>query len=117
MDPKEKLFAGKPSAFGGLSNEAELVQICPEPFKSDYNYNEWSKAAMMIFFAGGKIGHWKWRTADPAVKQRQMACFNGLLGTWGIKHEAKEAVAGWMLSEMLTEVPEHVEVPKEPEEE
>ena len=37
-----------------------------------------------------------------------MGCFQGVLGTFGLRHEDKEAVAGWMLSEMLAEVPEYI---------
>jgi hypothetical protein len=40
-------------------------------------------------------------------KNKQFSCFRGLLGSFCLPHEGKEAVAGWMLSEMLTEVPVH----------
>jgi hypothetical protein len=99
------LFTGEPERLGGLSNEAELVDACPSEFRRD---NPWSDYASDIFFKGAKIANWKWKSDDPTERRRQMACFNGLLGTFGIGHNEKESVAGWMLSEMLAEVPEYV---------
>ena len=55
--------------------------------------------------------NWKWKSAETATRRHQRGCFSGLLGTFGLPHQDKTAVAGWMLSEMLSEVPEHV--PKE----
>jgi hypothetical protein len=97
------LFAGTPSPFGGLSNERELALLVPAKYKG--HHNPWSQAAMLIFFSGGRIDHWKWR--DSACRTQQLACFKALIGSFGIGHEQKEAVAGWMLSQMLQEVPEH----------
>lgn len=99
------LFSGRPEPFGGLSNEDELVKACPDKFKGD---NAWSNYAMQLFYKGGNIANWKWKTEDKTERHRQLGCFRGLLGTFGIKHEHKEAVAGWMLSEMLSEIPEYV---------
>jgi hypothetical protein len=101
----ETLFSGKPKGLGGLSNEDELVTACPDEFKKE---NPWSVLAMQLFFNGGKIGHWKFKTQDKNVRSVQLACFKGLISTFGISHEDKEAVAGWMLSEMLEEVPEYI---------
>ncbi len=102
---QEILFAGKPEIFGGLTNEDELAKKCPEYFQQ---YNPWSEYAMKLFYNGGNIKNWKWKSDDDKVKGRQFACFSGLLGTFGIRHEDKEAIAGWMLSEMLQEVPEYI---------
>ena len=100
-----RLFAGQPEPFGGLSNENELTKACPPEFKTD---NPWSDYAMKLFYQGGNLANWKWKSGDHAERGRQKACFTGFLGTFGVPHEDKEAVAGWMLSEMLTEVPEYV---------
>ncbi|MGD1003365.1 MAG: hypothetical protein ABR884_02200 [Minisyncoccia bacterium] len=99
------LFIGKPEMLGGLSNEEQLVKECPPEFHKD---NPWSNYASELFFKGGKIANWKWKSDDPTERRRQMNCFDGLLGTFGIGHNEKESVAGWMLSEMLAEVPEYV---------
>lgn len=99
------LFAGKPQLFGGLSNECELAEACPAEFKRG---NPWSSYARRVFFGGANIANWKWKSSDEAERRHQKACFQALLGTFDLKHQDKEAVAGWMLSEMLTEVPEYV---------
>lgn len=99
----KKLFSGTPGFLGGLSNEEKLVKLCPDEFKTE---NPWSHAASLLFFCGGKTTDWKWRSPDKAERGRQRACFEGLLRGFGLQHESKEAIAGWMLSEMLSEVPE-----------
>ena len=105
-NPSEKLFSGEPVIFGGVSNERELAEICPNEFKKN---NPWSSLASDLFFMGGKINHWKFKSDNPVVYRHQLACLRGLLGSFEISHEDKEAIAGWMLSEMLQEVPEYIE--------
>lgn len=104
---KSLLFEGTPAPMGGLSNEDALVRACPEEFKRD---NPWSDLASKVFFLGVDASKWKFKSTDKDEKRKQMLCFRGLLETFGIAHQDKEAVAGWMLSEMLAEVPEHVAV-------
>jgi len=99
------LFSGQPQILGGLSNEEDLVKQCPPEFRQG---NDWSGYASSLFFEGGQVSHWKWKSDDDEIKGKQMACFHGLLSTFGIGHHEKESVAGWMLSEMLEEVPEHI---------
>jgi hypothetical protein len=101
----EKLFAGKPEMLGGLTNEDELAGLCPEEFKKK---NSWSDYAMTLFYRGGNIANWKWKSDDDTLRKHQRGCFSGLLGTFGLRHQDKQSVAGWMLSEMLSEVPEHI---------
>ena len=101
----EQLFSGEPGILGGLSNEEELAKVCPEEFKND---NPWSQYAMQLFYRGGNIANWSWKIEDKSIRWRQLCCFKNLLGTFGLPHEDKKAVAGWMLSEMLSKVPEHV---------
>jgi len=108
-DPVEVLFSGKPGFLGGLSNEEELAQICPEEFKKD---NPWSNYASRIFTRGVTISNWKWATDDQNKRKTQFACLDGLLGGFALEQEDKEAVAGWMLSKILTEVPEYLEPKK-----
>jgi hypothetical protein len=101
----ERLFAGQPGILGGLSNEDELAGLCPEEFK---NKNPWSDYAMKLFYRGGNIANWKWKSNYGSARRHQRGCFSGLLGTFSLPYQAKTAVAGWMLSEMLSEVPEYV---------
>ena len=96
------LFSGQPLPFGGLSNEKELALSCPPEFK---NGSHWSDYATLSSMKGANAAGWKWKSDDEAVRSNQSACFNGLLGTFDLSHEDKAAVAGWMLSEMLSEVP------------
>lgn len=98
------LFSGNPTAFG-LSNEDALVRACPVEFKKR---NDWSGYAAKLFFCGGMMTNWEWKSSEKEEQKKQFACFSSLLSTWGIAHEDKEAVAGWMLSEMLVKVPEHI---------
>jgi hypothetical protein len=105
-----KLFAGKPEMLGGLSNEDELAKLCPGEFKRD---NPWSDYSRKVFFLGANISNWKWKSANPNIRKHQHACWYGLLGTFGLSRENKEAVAGWMLSEMLSEVPQHIAKPED----
>lgn len=104
---QEILFSGKPMVFGGLGNEVSLAQKCPEEFQRN---NPWSNYAMDIFFQGGNIKNWEWKSEDDEIKAKQLACFHGLLGTFELSRQNKQAVAGWMLSEMLQSVPEHIPV-------
>lgn len=106
---RETMFSGTPNPFGGLSNEDALVRACPKNFKET---NPWSDYAMRLFFSGGDISKWNWKTSDIEVAKKQKAVFSSFLRSWGPKHEDKEAVAGWLLSEMLEEVPEYVEAKK-----
>lgn len=102
---EQELFAGEPNFLGGLSNEQELALVCPKKFKEE---NPWSSYAMKLFYKGGNIANWKWKSDDLAERNTQRNCFEGLLGSWDVRHEDKGSIAGWMLSVMLTEVPVYV---------
>jgi hypothetical protein len=106
---ESKLFAGHRLLFGGLSNEADLAKELPVEFKLG---NAWSSLAMGIFYNGCDTSNWKWKSPDPKVRKHQMDCFNGLLQSFEIDHFVKGPVAGWMLSEMLVEVPERIPLPE-----
>ncbi len=108
---ENRLFAGQRLIFGGLSNEEELVKECPDEFKRG---SAWSAFAMGIFYNGCDKSNWKWKSPDSAVCAHQLACFYGLLTSFEISHQEKDSVAGWMLSEMLVEVPERLPLPDEP---
>jgi len=101
-----KLFSGRIEPMGGLSNENELAKECPADFKN--SHNPWTNYACHLFFEGANIGNWKWKSTDKKEKSKQLKFLHGLLSGFGLGHAEKEAVAGWMLSEMLSEVPEHV---------
>lgn len=100
-NPAERLFSGTEQPFGGLSNEEELMPLCPEQFLAE---NEWSAFANALLLKGGSTEGWSWKSGDEAVRAQQLQCFRGLLGSC-IPYERKASIAGWMLSEMLKEVP------------
>lgn len=102
---KNILFTGELSYFGGLSNEIELAKKCPEEFKQD---NPWSDYALKLFYSGGKISNWEWKSEDIQEQKTQITYFKCLLETFYLSHEDKTAVSGWMLSNMLNKVPEYI---------
>ncbi|MDD5696583.1 MAG: hypothetical protein PHO90_01240 [Candidatus Pacebacteria bacterium] len=104
MITKDDLFAGKPEPLGGLSNERDLVEICPDDFKS--MANPWTDYAADLFYNGGSIKDWKWKTLDAEKQKQQLRCLSGILGGCDLGHEEKLALAGWMLSEMISEIPD-----------
>jgi len=102
---REMMFSGTPSPFGGLSNEDALVRACPKEFKEN---NPWSDYVSKLFFSGADISNWDWKTEDEKVAKKQMTILNSFLRSFGPSHQDKEAVAGWLLSEMLKSTPEYV---------
>lgn len=98
-----KLFAGSPSFLGGLSNERELVPLIPDEFRR--HENPWLQLANSIFFNGASMKQWSFRSDDAAVVRRQLDCFKAALQGFDLSHQDKEALCGWMLSEILEEVP------------
>jgi len=97
------LFSGKPNFFGGLSNERELVSLIPTEFRN--RRNPWTALASSVFFQGANITGWSFKTANQEVRTQQLACFKAALSGFDLSHDDKEALCGWMLSEMLTELP------------
>jgi hypothetical protein len=102
----KELFSGQSMLLGGLTNEKELIKLCPEKFK--YR-NPWSDYATQLFFKGGSISDWKWKTSNQSEKEQQLEFLQGILSSLFISQEDKEAIAGWMLSEMLIDVPKRID--------
>lgn len=96
------LFAGQIGGFGGLSNEDELVKMCPDEFREK---NEWSQA--MKFFNKEHIAseNWKWRSSDQEERKKQLFFLFALCVSLDLSDKDKEAVAGWMASEIFSEIP------------
>lgn len=103
----EQLFQGQADIFGGLSNELELSRLCPHEFLED---NPWSTYVNKLFTQTGNRANWKWKSDDINTQGEQLSCFDGLLNSSLLKPSKKIAIAGWMLSEMLMEVPEFVPI-------
>lgn len=99
----DRLFAGSPSFLGGLSNERELVPLIPSEFR--LHGNPWAQLANSIFFNGASMKTWVFRSDDASVVRYQLDCFEAALQGFDLSHQDKEALCGWMLSEILTTVP------------
>lgn len=104
----EVLFSGRhlPLPPGGLSNEKELIDCCPSEFKL---HNPWSTLAMRLYFEGGHFrDHWKFKEKDADICRTQLMCLEALLDDFYGGYSSPEdraAIGGWMLSEMLEELP------------
>ena len=101
--PSTELFAGRLLPLGGLSNERELAKACPYKFKKD---NHWTRYVTLFPNKGSvDTANWKWKSDDTMERSHQLKCLYGVLKALGLWPEDKLAVASWMLSEMLSEVP------------
>lgn len=109
MEVEGALFSGTSGSMGGLSNERELVEKCPVQFREE---NAWSAYANLLYYFGGATIAWQWKTADENEKRAQLMCLQLLVGSFDLMHEDKMAVAGWMLSCMLHDVPIHTPLAK-----
>lgn len=99
------LFSGEIKSSGGLSNEKELIKTCPKEF---WQNNPWSSYIKKLFFLGGDIKNWEWRSNNQFERIRQLKYFKEFLETPGLPYQDKEAVASWMLSEMLMKIPKYI---------
>jgi len=98
------LFAGIPTIFGGLTNERELIEECPPIF---WMYdNPWLIYVKKVMAqGGGRTNTWKWKSDCEREQRKKLAYFVSMLQSF-IEFENKTAVAAWILSEILEEVPE-----------
>jgi hypothetical protein len=72
----------------------------PEPFRSEYNRNEWCEVAKKLFFRGGDISGWV--AVDGVDRAAAIDHFRAVLGSFEPSHERKMAVCGWFLSMWFT---------------
>jgi len=93
---------------GVLKKERELAGMCPIEFMDDDN--PWAQYVMKIATEGGDTGNWKWLTDDEDAREIQFGHFCFLIGASHLSHNELKGLAGWMLSNMLEEVPEYVPV-------
>ncbi len=107
---KEEMFSGELSQTGPikrLSNHEELAASCPEQFK-DYN-DPWTSYILDFFLdPDHDTSKWKWKTDNRVVRESQRERFMCVLKSLALTMEDRNCVSGWMLSEMLSEVPSHI---------
>ncbi len=104
--PENILFSGTPydscGVYGGISNQQELVKVCPEEFKN--TDNAWRKFAQMVCSHGARCKDWKWKFGKESVEK--IPWLTTLIkNTGGLSDEEVLDLAAWMLSEMLSEIP------------
>ncbi len=105
-------FTGHPDIdFIGLTNEEELAEICPEDFKQD---NPWTKYASHFVKKDVKrrnrliiTTHWRYKPGTEEERRHKLSCFTTILASPNLHFKQKIPIAGWMLSEILEEVPEY----------
>ena len=104
--PLSPLFTGEPMQAGGLSNQDALVALCPQEFRRP---NEWSVYAALLYQCGGaNMGGGEWVSFDEEERRQQHDYLKCLVLFSGLSDADKEAVGGWMLSQMLRTVPEYI---------
>ncbi|MEN9407549.1 MAG: hypothetical protein RLZZ455_765 [Candidatus Parcubacteria bacterium] len=95
----ERLFVGEAEFLGGLTNEAELVKLCPEEFRD--SENPWHER-LRLLAVDGIVPGMAWSAVDEDELRVQKACLRGLYMSFGISQEDKNATAAWMLSCMMS---------------
>ncbi len=107
---QSSLFSGELLRPGGLSNESQLVIACPQEFFEPGN--PWSSCANSYILQGrSTMRGWKWKTNDQKVRIQQALCLEEMVCGSSLDREYRQAIAGWMLSEMLREVPGFARTP------
>jgi hypothetical protein len=98
---------------GRLSNEIWLHKNCPQEFYDPRN--EWTAYARNIFAEGGDFRNWNRKQEHAVEQEKKSICFVNLLYSANslLRPEVRIFILGWMLSEMLTEVPIHRPFPYE----
>ncbi len=87
--------------WGWQTNVSKLQDYYLRKFRIE---NDWSKAAMKL--SGPTYpASWKWKQIDPVVRQRCYIGLMSIISSFWLSREDKAAIAGWILSEILHEVP------------
>jgi hypothetical protein len=102
---KELLFSGRVEVFGGVTNEAKLEKACPEYFKDPKN--PWNSYVRYLLEPGSNKRASRFKSEDTEEIYRQVKFFKAILRSFDLSRESKIAVASWMLSEILEEIPEY----------
>lgn len=65
----------------------------------------WTDIASSLFFRGGKVEDFGLKLRDGLDKRKVMMCLRALLGSFGPKHEEKEATVGFAISKWFEDAP------------
>jgi|GEM_PF-1678797 len=92
----EILFKGKIN----FDDVKQILEKCPDVFKGD---SPWTAFVANLIRVGSADTHsWKFRKKEHNVCLIRLIL---LLGNKGIRFEERAYIGGWMLSEMLEEIP------------
>jgi hypothetical protein len=102
FEKMEILFSGDADGMGGLSNEEDLVRLCPKEFNMG---NSWCVRIYNMTYEVMDTHSWKWREKNPDKQKHQLDCLKNMMSSLFVPFDEKVAVGGWMLSKMLLEIP------------
>jgi|GEM_PF-1541941 len=102
------LFTGIVDKWGILLNTPDLNKSCPEEFRQENN--AWRKYATKMVELGCEVSNWKFKSDNTEVQKRQKKVLRALMRSTAYfipQNEQMKDVVAWMLSEMLSEIPEY----------
>ena len=99
MSP-EKIFLTNPIAL----QETNLRSVCPRSFQTDKN--PWTAFVPALYFSFNS-SNWSWRAKCANIQKEQLSFFQNILFECDVSPNIREPIAGWLLSIMLEEIPEH----------
>lgn len=99
------LFSGTAKVFGGVTNEAELDKTCPGEFRDPRN--PWNAYVRYLLEPGSNKRASKFKSNNLEEINKQIGLFKAIIRSFDLSRESKIAVASWMLSEILEEIPEY----------
>lgn len=88
------------------TNEIDLHRHCPPEFRD--SANPWNVYARRLFYEGGMFTSWDWNLMSRADKADLEKKFTNLLRATNsqLHDDDRVAILAWMLSQMLSAVPE-----------
>jgi hypothetical protein len=103
-----KLADAKRVLFSTNASWVELVDVCPAEFRRD---NKWSNFAVKLFVTmraddrASDHRQWEWQLDPGPELERRFARFREVCRNVNLPPDEHKAVAGWMLHELLFDVP------------
>ena len=85
---------------GWQAHAHKAVASCPLEFFAEDNL--WQAKARKLY-SSVDTSEWKWKTPDNSLRERELLVVLSLLSSFWISRDQKTAVAGWMLSEILSD--------------
>ncbi|MGO4316672.1 hypothetical protein [Agrobacterium sp. MCAB5] len=93
------VFTGASAAFGARLNDYPPMSAVPEVRK------EFRNAFSTLFFRGGSLADFGLSIKPGLDRNQVMTALRSLMSSFDPKHEHKEAVVAWCLSEWCVETP------------